>query len=232
ANSPSLHQRERCNAVVLSWILSSVKEIYSVLVYSTDASSVWADLRMVDRLDEGAIGADIGPLDYKGLYKAVEKALFRAHVEGQLKNEIMSKPELFVEPDPELPLALLDQKEAGKRLLLTNSDYHYTDKMMQHSFNIFLPNDINGRDLFDMSGDHVVRTKKTRNSESGASYTSSNQDVSIDLDVDDEDTHPIGQKAAKRKGKSKVKSDIQGMTVNFNTMCEQFNEYKLEEDRI
>lgn len=24
----------------------------------------------------------------------------------------MSKPELFVEPDPELPLALLDQKEA------------------------------------------------------------------------------------------------------------------------
>ena len=25
-----------------------------------------------------------------------------------LQNEIMSKPELFVEPDPELPLALLD----------------------------------------------------------------------------------------------------------------------------
>lgn len=71
-------------------------------------------------------------------FQAVGKALFRAHVEGQLKvdffsllwllkfvlcvtitnklvaslqNEIMSKPELFVEPDPELPLALLDQKE-------------------------------------------------------------------------------------------------------------------------
>lgn len=27
------------------------------------------------------------------------------------QSEIMSKPELFVEPDPELPLALLDQKE-------------------------------------------------------------------------------------------------------------------------
>ncbi|KAF7145349.1 hypothetical protein RHSIM_Rhsim04G0249000 [Rhododendron simsii] len=83
--------------------------------------------------------------------QAVGKALFRAHVEGQLKNEIMSKPELFVEPDPELPLALLDQKEAGKRLLLiTNSDYHYTDKMMQHSFNRFLPNEMGWRDLFDM----------------------------------------------------------------------------------
>ncbi|XP_057958916.1 uncharacterized protein LOC131151651 isoform X3 [Malania oleifera] len=106
---------------------------------------------MVDRLDEGAIAAELGPLDYKGLHKAVGKALFRAHVEGQLKSEIVSRPELFVEPDPELPLALLDQKEAGKRLLLiTNSDYHYTDKMMRHSFNRFLPNDMDWRDLFDM----------------------------------------------------------------------------------
>ncbi|TQD72846.1 hypothetical protein C1H46_041612 [Malus baccata] len=63
----------------------------------------------------------------------------------------MSKPELFVTPDPELPLALLDQKEAGKKLLLiTNSDYHYTNKMMQHSFNRFLPNEMGWRDLFDI----------------------------------------------------------------------------------
>ncbi|KAI3738756.1 hypothetical protein L2E82_28892 [Cichorium intybus] len=78
---------------------------------------------------------------------AVGKALFRVHVEGQLK--IMSQP--YVEPDPELPLALLDQKEVGKRLLLiTNSHYIYTDKMMRHSFNRFLPNDMNWRDLFEM----------------------------------------------------------------------------------
>ncbi|KZV54410.1 Myb family protein-like protein [Dorcoceras hygrometricum] len=73
----------------------------------------------------------------------------------------------------------------------------------------------------------MVRTKKSRTSESGASNTSSNQNVSIDLDAEDEETRPIGQKAAKRKGKSKVKSDIQGMTENFNSMREQFNEYKL-----
>ncbi|KAL8058159.1 hypothetical protein ABFS82_03G000600 [Erythranthe guttata] len=114
-------------------------------------SEAVAYMQLVDRLDEGAIATDLGPLDYKGLYKAVGKALFRAHVEGQLKSEIMSKPELFVEPDPELPLALLDQKEAGKKLLLiTNSDYHYTEKMMQHSFNRFLPNDMTWRDLFDI----------------------------------------------------------------------------------
>ncbi|KAK9003154.1 hypothetical protein V6N11_060721 [Hibiscus sabdariffa] len=114
-------------------------------------SEAVAYMQMVDRFDAGVIPADLGALDYKGLYKAVGKALFRAHVEGQLKSEITSKPELFVEPDPELPLALLDQKEAGKKLLLiTNSDYQYTDKMMQHSFNRFLPNDMGWRDLFDM----------------------------------------------------------------------------------
>ncbi|KAJ6722174.1 5'-NUCLEOTIDASE DOMAIN-CONTAINING [Salix viminalis] len=114
-------------------------------------SEAVAYMQMVVKYDEGAISAEICPPDYRGLYKAVGKALFRAHVEGQLKSEIMSKPELFVEPDPELPLALLDQKEAGKKLLLiTNSDYHYTDKMMKHSFNRFLPNDMGWRDLFDM----------------------------------------------------------------------------------
>ncbi|XP_076941158.1 uncharacterized protein LOC143610612 isoform X2 [Bidens hawaiensis] len=114
-------------------------------------SEAVAYMQMVDRFDEGIISPDLGAVDYKGLYKAVGKALFRAHVEGQLKSEIMSKPELFVEPDPELPLALLDQKEAGKKLLLiTNSDYIYTDKMMRHSFNKFLPNDMNWRDLFEM----------------------------------------------------------------------------------
>ncbi|KZV35587.1 hypothetical protein F511_32753 [Dorcoceras hygrometricum] len=44
--SPSLHQWERCNAIVLSWIMSSVsKEIFAGIVYCTDASKVWADLK-------------------------------------------------------------------------------------------------------------------------------------------------------------------------------------------
>ncbi|GJN06146.1 hypothetical protein PR202_ga23846 [Eleusine coracana subsp. coracana] len=68
-------------------------------------------VRWIDKLDQGLVPAELGPLDYKGLYNAVYRALFRAHVEGQLKSEIMAEPERFVEPDPELPLALLDQKE-------------------------------------------------------------------------------------------------------------------------
>lgn len=103
-----------------------------------------------------------------------------------LQSEIMAEPERFVEPDAELPLALLDQKEvykhspflldsvsvsfiylfinyilfqAGKRLLLiTNSDYHYTNKMMHHAFNRYLPNDMHWRDLFDMVRDCYQKT--------------------------------------------------------------------------
>eukprot|EP00850_Spirogloea_muscicola_P003951 SM000016S01939 [mRNA] locus=s16:762582:774087:- [translate_table: standard] len=112
-------------------------------------------MQMVEQLDAGRLPPDIGPQDYQGLFKVlflvVSKALFRAHVEGQLKAEIINAPDKFVELDPELPMALLDQKEAGKRLLLiTNSDYQYTRTMMEHSFDRFLPNGIKWRKLFDM----------------------------------------------------------------------------------
>ncbi|XP_073304549.1 glutathione S-transferase T3-like [Primulina huaijiensis] len=73
------------------------------------------------------------------------------------------------------------------------------------------------------SADHYVATKKTKTSESGASNTSSNQEVSIDLD--DEDTRPMGQKAAKRKGKDRVKSTIEDLTVNYNNIFAKFTEY-------
>ncbi|KAH9766606.1 HAD-superfamily hydrolase subfamily IG 5'-nucleotidase [Citrus sinensis] len=69
----------------------------------------WSTDWMKELLDPNLVPLIIK--DFIRQYVAVGKALFRAHVEGQLKSEIMSKPELFVEPDPELPLALLDQKE-------------------------------------------------------------------------------------------------------------------------
>jgi hypothetical protein len=47
---------------------------------------------MVDRLDEGLLPPEVGRTDYKGLYQVVAKALFRAHVEGQLKAEIINDP--------------------------------------------------------------------------------------------------------------------------------------------
>ncbi|GAV90054.1 UBN2_3 domain-containing protein, partial [Cephalotus follicularis] len=44
--SPNLHQWERCNAIALSWIMNNVsKEIFNGIIYSTDVSSIWKDLR-------------------------------------------------------------------------------------------------------------------------------------------------------------------------------------------
>ncbi|XP_042396718.1 glutathione S-transferase T3-like [Zingiber officinale] len=83
---------------------------------------------------------------------------------------------------------------------------------------------VKDRPMFTLqSADHFVATKKMMTSESGANNTSSNQDVSINLDY--EDTRPMGQKAAKRKGKDKVKSTMEDLTVNYNNTITKFTEY-------
>ncbi|XP_075473300.1 glutathione S-transferase T3-like [Primulina tabacum] len=85
---------------------------------------------------------------------------------------------------------------------------------------------VKDRPMFTLqSVDHVVGTKKARTSESGASNTSSNQDSSLYVDLNEDETRPVGQKASKRKGKGKMKSDIEGMTINLDNMFAKFTEY-------
>jgi HAD superfamily 5'-nucleotidase-like hydrolase len=103
--------------------------------------------QLVDLLDarklEGAMG-------YADLYPAVRATLDAAHLEGQLKAEIVADPQRFVVLDSEAPLTLLDQKVAGKKLLLvTNSDWGFTRSMMSFAFDRYLPQDMKWRDLFD-----------------------------------------------------------------------------------
>ena len=46
--------------------------------------------QLVDRLDYGAFSTSAaGTMSYQGLYKLVSKALYRTHVEGKLKREII-----------------------------------------------------------------------------------------------------------------------------------------------
>lgn len=108
-------------------------------------------MQLVDRLDQGAFATGSGALSYQALYKYVERALYRTHVEGKLKAEIIQQPENYVELDPEMAQTLMDQKDSGKLLLLiTNSDYVYTNKMMSFAYDRFLPEGMTWRDLFDM----------------------------------------------------------------------------------
>ncbi|XP_073132172.1 glutathione S-transferase T2-like [Henckelia pumila] len=100
----------------------------------------------------------------------------------------------------------------------------YREKNNGVAFNLDVWRIVKDRPMFTpQSDDHFVATKKTRTSESGASNTSSNQNVSIDLD--DEHDRPMGQKAAKKKGKDKVKSTMEYLTVNYDNIFSKFNEY-------
>lgn len=86
----------------------------------------------VELLDEGRLPPGIG---YADLFRELQRALDLTHVEGKLKAEIIADPTAFVDVDPELPAALLDQRDAGKKLvLITNSEWQYTDAMMRWVF--------------------------------------------------------------------------------------------------
>lgn len=53
--------------------------------------------------------------------------------------------------DAEVPLALLDQRAAGKRvILITNSEWSYSQAMISYAFDRFLPAGMGWRDLFDL----------------------------------------------------------------------------------
>jgi HAD superfamily 5'-nucleotidase-like hydrolase len=105
--------------------------------------------QLVDLLDAGRLPAHLG---YRDLWARVHALLDATHTEGELKAEIGADPDAYVLLDPETPLALLDQRHAGKKLLLvTNSEWSYTQRIMSWAFDRFLPPGTTWRDLF-----HVV----------------------------------------------------------------------------
>jgi len=129
-------------------VVDLADERYAFLntLFSLSEACMYAQL--VDRLDEGALP---GVMGYGDLYRQVRTSIDEAHMEGQLKADIIADPDRFVEPDPELPLTLLDQLHAGKKLLLiTNSEWQYTREMMRYAFDPFLPKGTSWRDLFDL----------------------------------------------------------------------------------
>lgn len=114
-------------------------------LFSLSEASLFAQL--VDLLDQRKAPRAMG---YADVYDVVRDHLNAAHMEGTLKADILADPDRFVEPDPEVVLTLLDQKEAGKRLLLvTNSEWDYAQRMMTYAFDPHMPSGSGWRDLFD-----------------------------------------------------------------------------------
>lgn len=93
----------------------------------------------------------VGHMSYAQLYDVVRSSLDATHMEGALKAEVMASPQTFVQPDEELPLALMDLAAAGKKLVvITNSEWHYTRAMMSYALDPLLPAGRTWRSLFDV----------------------------------------------------------------------------------
>jgi len=120
--------------------------VFMNTLFSMSEACLWAQL--VDLYDAGKLPKINS---YRDLYRKVRTSIDEAHFEGALKAEIMAAPELFVEPDPDLGQTLIDQKLAGKKLLLiTNSEWTYTTSMMSWALDRYLPDGMRWRDLFDV----------------------------------------------------------------------------------
>lgn len=128
-------------------------------LFSNSEAALYAQL--VDRLDAGEFAS--GPMGYDELYRTVISSLDESHATGALKAEIMADPDRFCVLDEEIPATLLDQRLAGKRLMLiTNSEWSYTQRMMRYAFDDVLAAQAPGttwRDLFDLV---VVAANKPR----------------------------------------------------------------------
>jgi HAD superfamily 5'-nucleotidase-like hydrolase len=126
--------------------LAAPRFVFLNTLFSLSEGCMFAQL--VDLLDARELDEVMGYID---LHRAVRRSLDEAHMEGQLKQEIIADPDRFVVLDEQTPLTLLDQRRAGKRLLLiTNSEWSFTRSMMRYAFNRFLPEGMTWRDLFDV----------------------------------------------------------------------------------
>jgi len=124
---------------------SDERFVFLHTLFSISEACMYAQL--VDRLDGGQFARPVG---YGDLYRLVRRGLDEAHMEGELKSEILAAPEAFVVPDPELGQALLDQRNAGKRLLVvTNSDWAYVTRILDHALAPYLGG-VPWRELFEL----------------------------------------------------------------------------------
>ena len=125
------------------------------------AEDRWVFLNTLFSLSEGCLFAQLVDLLDRGLLPQVRtyaellgrvRAMVDAqHMEGRLKAEIAAEPERYVALDPEAALALLDQRAAGKKLLLiTNSEWAFTSRMMSYAYDRFLPPGTTWRQLFEL----------------------------------------------------------------------------------
>ncbi|GJU60836.1 ribonuclease H-like domain-containing protein [Tanacetum coccineum] len=102
---PLCNQWERCNAVVLSWLLSSIYEdLYLSQVYSENAAEVWKELKdTYDKLD----GTELGK--HQQLMKLMQFLMGLDDVYQPIRSSLLTQPEL---PDVKDAFVIVCQHDA------------------------------------------------------------------------------------------------------------------------
>jgi HAD superfamily 5'-nucleotidase-like hydrolase len=115
-------------------------------MFELSRAALWTEL--VDAHDAGRLPGVSG---YNDLYWQIDDALGRAHAEGALKAEILADPDRFIDPNPDIVPTLVDQRLAGKQIvLITNSDWAYTRATMARAIEPYCEPGTTWRDLFDL----------------------------------------------------------------------------------
>jgi HAD superfamily 5'-nucleotidase-like hydrolase len=126
--------------------LADPRFIFLNTLFSLSETCLYSQL--VELFDDGRLPSVNG---YEDLFRKVRTRFDEAHIEGTLKAEIVADPARFIELDPEASLALLDQKRAGKRLMLiSNAEWEYAREIMTFAFDPFLESGTTWRDLFEL----------------------------------------------------------------------------------
>ena len=104
---------------------------------------------LVEQSGRGNPKLELG--SYTRLFQDIRTAIDTVHADGSLKAEILADLERYLPRDPQLPLALERMGLGQRRLLLvTNSEWFYTDALCSYLFNGVVPGLRSWRELFDL----------------------------------------------------------------------------------
>ncbi|XP_068633773.1 cytosolic purine 5'-nucleotidase isoform X2 [Battus philenor] len=74
-------------------------------------------------------------MSFRSIFQDVRSAVDYVHIHGNLKSKTIENLDLYLKKDERLPMFLSRIRESGAKLfLLTNSDYNFTDKIMNYLF--------------------------------------------------------------------------------------------------
>jgi HAD superfamily 5'-nucleotidase-like hydrolase len=89
--------------------------------------------------------------DYKTIEQDVQEALDVSHRDGSLKDQVKKGVKKYIVQDPQSVVALERFKKHGKKLwVITNSDYEYSQLLLDYAINPFLKDHKHWSELFNL----------------------------------------------------------------------------------